>query len=450
MAILKQSDIVPIPVFIINLKHRTDRKKSIESEFAGKEEFTAQIIEAQECKYGSLGLWRTIINIISDQQYHDNLFIIICEDDHQFTKDYNKANLFAMVKKAITINADLLSGGISWFNNTTQVSEDMFWVEKFTGLQFTVIFRKFFSTILNANFMDFEDADIKLSSLTDHKYVVFPFISTQREFGYSDITSTNSEAGHVQQLFYTSIRNIHDTIAINSYFKKIGNERSVFLNNDTEDFSSLSIPTFAICSSDNAFEKANILKEFEGRKEFDLMIIETNKSKNQALELWENIRRIADTGLQNDEDVLIICTSNHQFTYSYSKELLLKNILNAHALGINYLAGGTNFFEGAIQVTESLFWIRVCHSTIFIVLFKDIFQAIINEPYNDTVNPTALLSEITSNKMLLYPFISTGNDTEKLQPETDCKLEVQFKLSFEEALISLQKLQRYRKMFEIF
>jgi hypothetical protein len=40
------------------------------------------------------------------------------------------------------------------------------------------------------------------------------------------------------------------------------------------------------------------------------------------------------------------------------------------------------------------------------VLYKPLFQKILDEPYNDNVVADILLSKMVVNKMVLYPFIS--------------------------------------------
>lgn len=43
--------------------------------------------------------------------------------------------------------------------------------------------------------------DFKISELSDSIFVIHPFISVQKEFGYSDVTSKNAEEGYVENLF---------------------------------------------------------------------------------------------------------------------------------------------------------------------------------------------------------------------------------------------------------
>src|ERR1700761_9504412 len=128
-----------IPVFAINLKKRTERKMHILKEFAHRDEFTLTIVEAQEHKFGFIGLWNTLKNILTSQLNSNHPYIIICEDDHQFTDGYTKERLLKCIQEAEQKKADILSGGVSWFDNALPVSDNLFWMEKFTGAQLTIL-----------------------------------------------------------------------------------------------------------------------------------------------------------------------------------------------------------------------------------------------------------------------------------------------------------------------
>lgn len=77
----------------------------------------------------------------------------------------------------------------------------MFWIGKFTGLQFTVVFRKFYDTLLGSELHINDAADFHVSFLSRSKFVIHPFISIQKEFGYSDVTKENNNEGRVERLF---------------------------------------------------------------------------------------------------------------------------------------------------------------------------------------------------------------------------------------------------------
>jgi len=122
--------------------------------------------------------------------------------------------------------------------------------------------------------------------------------------------------------------------------------------------------------------------------------------------LWHTIRRIVQMAVVNKDDVIIICEDNHEFSSSYSKNFLIKNIVEAHHQGADILCGGISNFIQAVPLTENRLWVDSFMSTQFIILYRKFFIKILEEPFDDTVIADNLLSELTSNKMTLFPFIS--------------------------------------------
>jgi hypothetical protein len=59
--------------------------------------------------------------------------------------------------------------------------------------QFMVIYKDFFQYILDEPFDEKIVADLAYSRMTPHKMLLYPFISTQKDFGYSDITTIHNE-----------------------------------------------------------------------------------------------------------------------------------------------------------------------------------------------------------------------------------------------------------------
>lgn len=397
-----------VPTYIINLKKRLERKVHILEQFSGRDEFDINIVEAIEHPIGAKGLWQTLryilLNLVDEQEE----FILVCEDDHQFTDDYAASFLFSCIERAKEKDGDILTGGVSGFINALEVSENLWWIERFSGLQFTIIFRKIFNTILEADFGDKDAADYKLSDLTECKFLTFPFISTQRDFGYSDATGTQHRKMDVTAMFDSSIQHIRTLKNVAAFYKKLpqhGNDAM-----DITELNSITIPTYVINLPERTDRRAHIEKQFAGRKEFDLMIVEACKHERGALGLWHSIRKIVQMAIDNDDDIIIICEDDHEFTPHYFKEYLLKNIISAYRDNATILLGGIGNFIHAIPVTKERIWINSFWSTQFVVLYREIFHRILDEPFDKYVTADDLLSAITSNKMVLHPFISFQQD----------------------------------------
>ncbi|WP_316838175.1 hypothetical protein [Pedobacter nutrimenti] len=189
-----------IPTYILNLENRTDKKHHILKEFAGRAEFSINIIAAEECETGAIDLWNTIKYILQNLVPSEEEYIIICADDHVFTESYNEESLIKAIIDAQKKEAAVLIGGVSWFDTALQISPGLFVIDKFLGLQFAVIYRKFFNAILEADFGPNDVADYKIFGLTEDKLLIYPFMSAQKEFGHSDITPKNNNGGHVTQI----------------------------------------------------------------------------------------------------------------------------------------------------------------------------------------------------------------------------------------------------------
>lgn len=207
-----------IPTYAINLLKRPDRKESLIREFMGKDEFQLTVVPAVEHEIGSFGLWQTICNITRYAHDASLGYVLICEDDHQFTENYHADLLHHAISQAKQLDTDILCGGVSWFNTTLQIDKHLFWVDKFNATQFIVIFKRFFNKIMKADFSPGDDADFKISSLSDSILIMNPYISIQKEFGYSDVTSNNAKVGYVTDIFENSKQKLEQLASVANFY----------------------------------------------------------------------------------------------------------------------------------------------------------------------------------------------------------------------------------------
>ncbi|MBS1917689.1 MAG: glycosyl transferase [Bacteroidetes bacterium] len=177
-----------------------------------------------------------------------------------------------------------------------------------------------------------------------------------------------------------------------------------------ETYSNISIPTFIINLPERIDRRLHVLEQFRDKDEFDIQIVEGCKHEIGAIGLWMSIRKIVESALNNNEDIIIICEDDHVFTKDYSWEYLLKNIIEAHEQGAELLNGGVGGFGMSIPVSQNRFWVNWFYCTQFIVLYNSVFKKIINEPMGSSDTADGLLSNITSNKMILHPFVSIQKD----------------------------------------
>ncbi len=174
---------------------------------------------------------------------------------------------------------------------------------------------------------------------------------------------------------------------------------------DTET-SNIKIPTYVINLPERTDRLNHILREFDDKPEFDVTIVKAIKNKISSLGFWKSIRKVIQLAVSNNDDVIVITTDDHEFTKDYSREYLFRNILEAYQQKVNLLIGGTSLFRHAIPISKNRYWIHPCQSTNFFVIYKSFYSKILNEPYDTTVNAYLKISELTSSKMALFPFIS--------------------------------------------
>jgi hypothetical protein len=201
-------EIFYIPTYIINITDRTERRLHIEQQFHGRPEFEPIFVEACIHEKGTIGLWQSMVKVVKIAMEREDDIIIICEDDHMFTAEYNKDYFLTNIIEADRQGVEILSGGIGGFGYAVPVALNRYWVDWFWCTQFIVVFKSLFQKMLDYEFKENNTADGVLSFLSHNKMTIYPFISVQKDFGYSDVTLDNNEnAGLITRHFaYSNFR----------------------------------------------------------------------------------------------------------------------------------------------------------------------------------------------------------------------------------------------------
>ena len=198
----EEKDVFYLPVYVINLPERVERRRHIEKQFLGKDEFEVTFVEAVKHEIGAAGLWNSLRKCIQMAIERGDDIIVVCEDDHIFTEYYSKEYFLSNVIGASQQGAEILSGGISNFRQAIPVSENRYWIDKFFATQFIVLYKSVFHRILEYEFKDTDAEDLVLPELSNRCMVLFPFISEQYDFGHSDVTLVHNERpGLVTEMF---------------------------------------------------------------------------------------------------------------------------------------------------------------------------------------------------------------------------------------------------------
>ena len=400
---------MPINVYVANLEKRKERFESIQKEFANKNEFNLNIVSAIEKKVPAWGLWQTFHRIVEKESYKETPYFIFCEDDHCFTKDYSLDYLDKCIKEAEVYSADILSGGMSWFDTPVQVSDNLFWVSKFNGMQFVIIFARFYERILSSKTDDGYITDLHLSRLSHKIFVTFPYISKQKDFGYSDVTQKNNIEGRIEKLFQHTQFVLARITFLNRFQKTFfehGNN-----NLKSEDVSDTYINTFVI----NLPERTERLKHFKdemlGKQEYSITIFKAYKHEIGAVGLWKSICDIIKKADETSEDAVLICEDDHSFTSDYDRDVFLRKAMLAGKIGAEMLSGGVSGFDYLVPCENSgLCFMENFWGTQFVVVYKSAYHKILNAEFAMRDSADEMLSKILNRKMVTIPFISVQKD----------------------------------------
>ena len=191
------------------------------------------------------------------------------------------------------------------------------------------------------------------------------------------------------------------------------------------------------------------------------IIIVSNKDKISSVDLYENnsdtifadiskktilhyLKNAVKISLEQNLDYVIILTENHAYTSLYQKLLFEENIKEAANNNCHILCGGLLNFYNAVVVSSSLVWIDRFISSNYLVIFNTLYSDILKLDNLDTIDE---LNDLTVNKMVVFPFISTyKNTTSNLSSEYKVLLDP-YKIRENN---SFQKLQLYMNGFKRF
>lgn len=395
-----------IPTYIINLEKRKDRRFYIEQEFLDRTEFNPTIVKAVEDKIPAVGLYKTVKQILQRAKNDSLSYVLICEDDHQFTSSYNKDSFTQAINDLNKEGIDVYLGGVSWFDYAITKKGKFYWVNSFTGTQFMVIYSRIYDTLLKADFHVHTTIDRWIAQLSDKVYVSVPMLSIQKDFGYSDVTEKNNVLGNVEQLFtntinrWQSLNQIYDHIHRTKLVEILG-------ENDCKD---VQLPTYIINLKSRRDRLDHIINQFKDRNEFETNRVEACYAKNGAVGLWESIVKVVRLAKEREDEVILICEDDHMFCENYDKRILFSSIYQGAYLGADILLGGISNTRQAIPVNNYLCWIETFQCTQFTIVYNRFFDTILDTEFMESDAADLKLSSMTMNKYVIHPFISVQQD----------------------------------------
>ncbi len=358
---------------------------------------------------GAWGLWQTFRQIVAKEAAApDSRCFVFCEDDHVFTSAYDAQTFMSCIDEAERMGADVLSGGMSWLREPVQVSARLFHVDAFNGMQFTVVFRSFYSKFLSYQTKEGFVLDRFISGLTSHVFVVSPFISVQKEFGYSDVTARNNEPGRVSALFERTDKMLSTLHKVKAFYASLDVKGCLPLADSGDE--DVYLPTYVVNLPCRTDRRAFMEKQFARRSEFNVRFVEACASRSGARGLWESLCKVVRMAKQCDDDVIVFCEDDHEFTPSYHPSLFFRQVAEAAAMGAELLLGGIGRFGHLVPVRDGLYWCDTFWCTQFTVIYRKAYESILAAEFRDGDVADELLSRLFTNKMVVYPFVSEQHD----------------------------------------
>ncbi|MFD2965793.1 glycosyltransferase family 25 protein [Sphingobacterium bambusae] len=430
-----------IPVYIINLEKRKDRRSYIENEFYCRSEFDIHIIKAIESSIPAVGLYKSLHYVISVAKQQELPYVLVCEDDHQFTSEYHVDILNGYLERMAKYDADVFAGGVSWFNCALQAEKDLYWIDRFTGAQFLVIYARFYQKILESTFTELDIIDNWISNLSDKVFVAVPMLSVQHDFGYSDVTDKNNVVGRVEKLFsdtmerWKALQNVNDHV-----------QNSITTHYPHDDIGyDMNLPTYII-KQPHSDRIAHINEQFKDKMELDVSFVEMKSGNNQESALWETIHVVIKSAMEKEDDVILICQDHHLFSDRYKKEELLEAIYEGAYLGADLILGGINEVQQIIPVSKNLCWISLFKGAQFTIIYSAFFDTILAASLYDGDLVDSKLSSLSANKYVIHPFISLGEDFKLADTKIDESASSEQLFEFERCestILKVREISRY-------
>ena len=430
-----------IPVYIINLERRRDRRAYMAEHFGHYPEFKPHFFNAIDDPVPAVGLYKSLHSIVSIAQQRDFPYVIICEDDHKFTDIYNRDLFFDYIDRAKSYSADVFLGGVSWFDCGVLVEEDLYWLKDFTGTQFLVIYSSFYQRILDTPFSQDDIIDAWMGNLADNIFIAVPMISVQCDFGYSDVTPKNNTIGRVDELFKISTTKWQTIKEVTAHIQKasVG-----FVSHNIDE--GVHLPTYVINLAHKKDRLLNIKQQLSFRDEFDVQIVEAVNHNNRAVGLWESILKVVKIAKERGDEIILICEDDHVFCSGYNKNILWDAVHQGANLGADLILGGISNAEQAIPVSDCLCWISGFRSTQFTIIFSHFFETILSSNFEEFDTPDLKLSVLTANKYVIHPFVSQQKKIGYSGDMIDNFMNEQYQNKFEDCSA---KIDNVRKVSQI-
>lgn len=375
---------------------------TIHRQFENREEFCCQIVELASEDY-SFQILQSIIDILKNPIENEKDFLIFCLNDHEFSKGYDPESLVRSIKRVQVLEGDVLVTGLSYFCCSIPIDDNLSWVESIGSSQFIIVFKRFYQKFTDSFVIPKESLHERIARLSQNKIVLNSFFSITRNVN-NDGVEKNIDI-NAPKSNNPSVKAFQASDKIYNFYKhlqKLTESRYA----ETPPFDEISISTYVINLQERTDRHLHIVNQFKEKPEFDLKIMKAHKHSIGAVGLWISIRKIIKLALENEEDVIIICEDDHEFTSDYCKMDLFRNIFDGFRQHVDYINGGTSSINVVIPVSNDRYWVDSTRATQFMIIYRRFFEKILEYEFTGEVIADIIMSNLAETKMILFPFIS--------------------------------------------
>ncbi len=163
------------------------------------------------------------------------------------------------------------------------------------------------------------------------------------------------------------------------------------------------IKTLADNSYINTFcfyqDRKDCLKYFSNKREFSIHWIQSTSPLRNIDQ--QTLHSIVSRSIQDEDDVIIICFDSCRFETNYSKYSLFKYILIAQFHQADILFCNGNEIDFMCKTQDELYWVNNVKKSDFIVLFRSIFNKLLNANLHSTKSFPEIISNLSHDKLMI-------------------------------------------------
>lgn len=148
------------------------------------------------------------------------------------------------------------------------------------------------------------------------------------------------------------------------------------------------------------------IENFRNKNIFRVFVKEPIYKEFPTHSLWETLKSIVLINKEKNNDYFLFCEDDLQFTEHFNETTFLKNIEICKNLGYKLLHGGVANSKIEYKISDELFVVSNFCSSHFLVIFKDLYDTILNYDFGKWDLVDLVLSKLAGETVVQYPFIN--------------------------------------------